>query len=153
MNYCGKCGNLLTENEKYCPSCGARVQDSEQSFDSAADASDKREHTAEFDPQDMAENKYLAAICYLGILFMLIAVLVKPNSKFVKFHANQSLLVQLAAAALSVAAAVPIAGLIVLVLSPFAAIALFVFAIMGAVWALQSRARELPIFGSIKIIN
>jgi len=43
-----------------------------------------------FDQKDVEENKYVAALSYLGILF-LVPLLLKKESPFAQFHAKQGL--------------------------------------------------------------
>lgn len=43
------------------------------------------------DPNDVNENKYLCILGYIGILFV-IPLIMRPNSPYVKYHANQGLL-------------------------------------------------------------
>lgn len=43
------------------------------------------------DPNDVKENKYLCILSYLSILFI-IPLIVKPNSRYVKYHSNQGII-------------------------------------------------------------
>lgn len=43
-----------------------------------------------FDAKDIADNKFVAALSYLGLLF-LVPLLVKKDSPFAQFHAKQGL--------------------------------------------------------------
>lgn len=43
------------------------------------------------DPNDVKENKYLCILSYLSILFI-IPLIAKPDSKYVKYHSNQGLI-------------------------------------------------------------
>ena len=47
------------------------------------------DHTNEFEAEDIQNNKVISCISYLGILFFL-PIVTAPQSKFGKFHANQS---------------------------------------------------------------
>jgi uncharacterized membrane protein len=75
-----------------------------------------------------------------------------PESKYGKFHANQGLVLFnyrfcRSASFLSI---IPIIGWILL---PFFGIAVTVFAILGIVNAVQGKAKDLPLFGKLKIIK
>jgi uncharacterized membrane protein len=48
-----------------------------------------------FDEKDVTENKYVAMLSYLGILF-LVPLLVKKESAFAQFHAKQGLVITIA---------------------------------------------------------
>ncbi len=43
------------------------------------------------DPNDVNENKYLCILSYISILFI-IPLILKPNSRYVKYHSNQGLI-------------------------------------------------------------
>ena len=53
MKFCSNCGAQCEDNVVFCPSCG-------NSFDPAkasAASADPFDHTAEFDPKDISDNK------------------------------------------------------------------------------------------------
>ena len=117
--------------------------------------------TAQFAPEDIQKNKVIAALSYLGILFFL-PLVAAPESRFGKFHANQSLVLLLAGIAGAVAISIVSAiltliwwrlAVIISVLYSVFGLALTVFAILGLVYALQGKAMELPLLNKIKIIN
>ena len=61
MKFCSNCGAQCEDNVVFCPSCG-------NSFDPAkasAASADPFDHTAEFDPKDISDNKVIAMLCYL----------------------------------------------------------------------------------------
>jgi len=43
------------------------------------------------DPIDVKENRFLCILCYISVLFVAPLVL-HPNSRYVKYHANQGLI-------------------------------------------------------------
>ena len=111
MSFCNNCGKQLSDEDKFCPSCGKPVEpvtggnaptDGEQagtngatpdfscsstSFEDFTNAADK---TDEFDAADIRDNKVYAILSYIGIL-VLVPLIAAPNSKFARFHANQGL--------------------------------------------------------------
>lgn len=170
MAFCKNCGRNLNPDEKFCPGCGARVKgEAAQSFSTGTDNNTgySGDRTAEYDPQDIEANKVVCGISYLGILFFL-PLIACPDSRFGKFHANQSLLVLILMVAAGFVSkvvgmvcgafwAIPALGAIMSVVSgvvsavcgvvPFAA---FIF---GLVNSLCGKAAELPIIGKINLIN
>jgi uncharacterized membrane protein len=92
---------------------------------------------------DVEENKVIAAIGYLGILF-LVPLLVKPNSPFAQYHARQGIALCVAAIAISIISVIPIIGWIV---GPIGGILVFILFIMGLVNALGGKTVPLPIIG------
>ena len=109
--------------------------------------------TAEFDSKDIADNKGMAVLAYIGILF-LIPLLAAPNSRFARFHANQGLVLFLAEVVLGAAGGVlgliPFVGWII---SGAIGIVCLAFMIIGIVNAANGKAKELPLIGSFKLIK
>ena len=57
-----------------------------------APAIDYSDHTAEFDPADISENKVFAMVPYLlGFIGIIIALIASHDSKYVGFHVRQAL--------------------------------------------------------------
>lgn len=121
---------------------------------------DTPDHTSEFDYDDVQNtNVVMTALTY--ILFF-IPYIFAPNSKYAKFHANQSLVYLITGTVLNVVknilgnilCLVPFIGgtvaNIVYILVYAINIALFVF---GIVHALNKQAKELPIIGGFNILK
>lgn len=54
-------------------------------------AYDVNDHTAQFDPQDVSDNKIYAMLCYLlSFVGVIIALLAAPRSPYCQFHLRQS---------------------------------------------------------------
>lgn len=144
MAFCKNCGAPMEENVRFCANCGASVDGS------TAAAGRNCDHTEEFDALDIAETKYLSIFCYLGLLFAIFALVAKPHSKFVRYHANQALVVSVLEFAAGVACIVPILGW----LAGFVAIIFSVVCmIIGIVNCCKGRAKDLPIIGRIRIFS
>ncbi|UCH77563.1 MAG: hypothetical protein JSU81_07435 [Candidatus Coatesbacteria bacterium] len=90
-----------------------------------------------YSPEEIEDGKVLAAIGYVGILF-LVPLLVKPENKFCRDHAKQGLVCALAA--------IP-------VLVPFIGWMWGVFvvtcAVMGFFAAYNGEYKPLPLFGAL----
>ncbi len=96
-----------------------------------------------FDQKDIEDNKVVAAIGYLWILF-LVPLLLKKESPFAQFHAKQGLVLCIAAIVFSV---IPFLGWL-------ANLALFVVAIMAIIKTLSGEAWEIPfVKDMVKKIN
>ncbi|MBP5233037.1 MAG: hypothetical protein J6333_06475 [Planctomycetes bacterium] len=122
--------------------------------------SDGRDLTADFDPADIAANRTVAALAYLGPLFF-VPMLLAPQSKFANFHANQGvvLCLSLVAAWIVVGMAVVILLKLPLIGFPFAVvlggaglIAAIAMMVAGVRHASAGRARELPLIGRLRIL-
>ena len=123
---------------------------------------ENNDFNAQFDPNDVEQNKVLSLFAYIGILF-LIPLLAAPNSGYARFHANQGLVLFLAdivggiiigvfTGILTVAGGLiglTIAGII----SGIIGLCIFVFMILGIVNAVTGKAKELPVIGKIRILK
>lgn len=112
--------------------------------------------TGEYDPADIEQNKVFAILAYLGIL-VLVPILGAKESKFARFHANQGLVLLIAAIAIGIVIGIlqfiPVLGIIFSIIGWVVNIALLVLCIIGIVNACNGKAKELPLIGSIKILK
>jgi len=107
-----------------------------------------KEETTNFDKTDIDSNKVMAGLAYL--LFFL-PLIVCPQSKFAKFHANQGLMLLIVAFAGNIILGIiPIIGWF---LMPVYALAIFALAIYGLVNGLSGKAVRLPVFGKYDILK
>ena len=85
----------------------------------------------------------MAVLAYLGIL-VLIPLLVEPakNSPFVRFHANQGLILLI----VGLLSAIPVLGCVVGVFC-------LVLTIMGIINAVNGRMKELPLIGRFRLLK
>ncbi len=160
MAFCRYCGKPLDENVRFCPSCGAKQDGAPESPQRTAVPED-----GGYDPSDVEKTKVVCAVSYISILFFL-PLAVYPNSRFGKFHANQSLVLLIATTILNAAVSVissiwwalpflpdfsrGITGALLSLLGwglPLAG------TIYGFVNAVNGKAKELPIIGQINLIN
>ncbi|MGB9793977.1 MAG: DUF4870 domain-containing protein [Caldisericum sp.] len=99
------------------------------------------EEFKDFDPRDVEENKVIASLSYISILF-LIPLLVKRDSKFCIEHAKQGLVLFIFGIALSIIVYIPILGWIIGFLG---GIVLFVVSLISFIYALQGKFWKIPI--------
>ncbi len=154
MATCKKCGAAMDDNAAQCPVCGAPADGARNAADSAfANLNNTADTTAEFDSRDIADNKVMAILAYIGILF-LIPLLAAQNSRFARFHTNQGLILFLAEVVLSAASGIlgliPIVGWIV---SGAVGILCLALMIIGIVNAANRKAKELPLIGGFRLIK
>lgn len=95
------------------------------------------------DPKDVEENKILAIIGYLGILF-LVPLLAKKDSPYAQFHGKQGMVLFIAEVVGYLIAVVPFIGWF---LSLLIGLFTFVLAIMGIINAAGGKMKELPLIG------
>ncbi|MGM9658042.1 MAG: zinc-ribbon domain-containing protein [Eubacteriales bacterium] len=88
MAFCSKCGTEIGDGAKFCPGCGAAVNAPVQA--QPAPDSEPRPQAAPTEDADIASNKGMAVLGYIGPLCF-IPLLAKKDSPFAQFHAKQGL--------------------------------------------------------------
>ena len=130
---CSKCGTVAADDVVFCANCGERFpmpneyqpSDNYQQTNNTYSANYQHstpfyDHTAEFDPKDVSENKVIAMLLYLmGFIGIIMALLMGNTSPYVAFHLRQALKFIVAETLLGICIIllcwtfiVPIAGLI-----------------------------------------
>lgn len=109
------------------------------------------------DVQDVENNKAYSILSYLGF-FVLIPILLDRKSPYVKFHANQGLILlvaELIAAVIStVLWFIPVAGLVLsLVIGLPLYLATVVLMVIGIINAYGGKAKKLPIIGEFELLK
>ena len=140
--FCPKCGTQIPENDHYCPTCGEPVAN-------AAKTPYESDHTAMFEASDIERTRLLSALSYLSLLFVVVALLLEPNSKFLRYHINQSIVLQIFGVVAALVAVIPVIGWIV---GCVASVAAVVFLIMGIVRAYKGQAKDLPLIGKYTVV-
>lgn len=150
MAFCTKCGTNVPEGENFCPNCGAPVAPAGNTYNQQTAYVNPSDHTEEFSGEDINRTKYLAALGYISVIFSIIGLLSEPQSKFIRFHLNQVLVLNVFAVLCTVVCIVPILGWIV---GGVGSIMALVFLIMGIVRSCKGKAVELPIIGKYTILH
>lgn len=125
-----------------------------QSINNTADT------TADYTAEDIEQNKVMALLAYLGLLF-LVPMFAAPNSKYARYHANQGLVLSLAAVAFGIVYVILVFLLLAISwrltfltsILGLLWIAYPVLAVIGIINALNGKAKELPLIGKIKILK
>ena len=105
MKICPNCHAQLDDSSIFCTSCGTQFgavppqqnavppqQNAVPPQPAFAPAYDPYDHTAEFDPKDISDNKVFAMLCYLMDFFgIIVALLATHSSKYTMFHVRQAL--------------------------------------------------------------
>lgn len=166
MTFCGKCGTKVENNVRFCPSCGAdlaagqpggtqaKVESAVHNFTNTSDS------TGTFHPNDIAQNKAMAILAYFGFL-ALIPFFAAKESPYARFHALQGINLMICEIAYGIAYWI-VTSLILAIswrlwfitsILSLVYILFGVIAIIGIVNAAQGKAKELPIFGKIRIVK
>lgn len=165
MAFCGKCGQQVNEGVKFCPSCGAPMSAArEPVFNKLNDTVDD---TGQFTPQEIEEGKVMSILAYLGIL-VLVPILAGKESKYIRFHANQGLILCLAWIAWVIIDGVLNAVLRAILwrglsmwnlyyttswILDLVYLVIGVLAIIGIINVVNGRAKELPFVGKYRILK
>lgn len=156
MKFCPNCNTAVDDNATFCTVCGA-------SFNAAPAGGapvyappvmNDYDHTAEFDANDVAANKFYASLGYIfGFLGVIIAFIAKKDSAFVEFHARQALKISIVSALVGIITAVlcwtfivPFAGMILIA-------ALEIISYICFFDALKGNAKEPAIIRSLKFLK
>lgn len=107
--------------------------------------------TAQYDPADIQSSTLMSVLCYFSIL-VFIPIFVAKDSAYTKFHANQGLILAIVAVISSVIMKALSFGIIEFVCS-IINIAVVVLSVIGIINAVNGKAKELPLIGSIKILK
>ncbi len=104
MKVCPNCNAQLDDSAAFCMNCGTKFADATQQTGSTqpvyqtqpqpgyAPVYDPYDHTAEFDPKDISENKVISMLAYLlGTIGVIIALLAGNTSPYAGFHVRQAL--------------------------------------------------------------
>jgi len=140
MAYCRQCGTQIPDNASFCPSCGAKNEFSQNTQEQYGYGSQAK---------DVEDNKLISILCYFGI-FLLIPLLTRPNSPFVKFHSNQGLVLFLFSLVSGAAAKIPFMGGLIGVVCGIFTLVCF---IMGIVNVCNGEKKELPLLGQLQILK
>lgn len=150
MAYCKNCGAHISDDAVFCGECGAPVSGGARMSRYA----DVYDHTADFDPEDISNNKVVAMAAYiLGMVGIVIALLAAPDSQYAAFHSRQALklsitntLLTFAMVLLSWTIIVPIAGAVCIVI-------LWVVRIICFFQVCSGKAKEAPIIRSLGFLR
>ncbi len=177
MKFCPRCNSALEDSAKFCTTCGANFVEQaqepqpQQAYNAANNAGaqyappyqggynqppvapviDAFDHTAEFDANDISENKVIAMLIYLsGIVGILIALLSQNKSEYVAFHLRQELKIMVCSALSVFLAIVPFIGVFAM------GIAIIILAVVQIICffdVCKGKAKEPAIVRNIKFLK
>lgn len=150
MKTCPYCNSQIDDNAATCPNCGNQqpAPGYGQPYSQPVGYAplDPNDHTADFRPEDIAENKIFAIATYfLGAIGIIIALLANKESPFLKFHIKQSLRLIVAQAIVALATIVLSFTIIGALAGGVFLIILTVVEIICIVDVCKGRAKDAPI--------
>ena len=158
MKQCPNCGAMLNDDAGFCTNCGMQFPGGQagpgyggpQQYYSR----DPHDHTAEFHPADIAENKVICMAVYLlGYLGLILAFLSSNQSPYVAFHVRQALKIEVVNFLLLLIAILLAWTLIVPVLAGVCTFILFIVRIICFFQVCGNKAKEPPIVGSFGFLK
>lgn len=109
MKYCAKCGAQMDDNLTFCPNCG--TPSGAAAAPAAATVINATDHTAEFDPKDISDNKVVAMLPYISsFIGIIVASIIAKESPYVAFHVRQALKLMICQMICCIAFIIPILG-------------------------------------------
>ena len=116
-----------------------------------------KDRTAEFDAEDIKKNKIMGILSYLSFL-VVIPMFAAKDSKWARFHANNGLILAILEMGLCILfgllGMIPYAGFILWIIGWMCCLVPIALSVFGIIFAVQGKARDLPVIGGkIKIIR
>ncbi len=96
----------------------------------------------------VSNDKLMGILSYISVL-VLIPILTKPSSDFVRFHANQGLVLLIIELASIVVSLIPIIGLISVLIN----IGTLVLSVIGILNVCNDQMKPLPVIGGIQLLK
>lgn len=169
MAICKNCGIEIPEGKETCESCGesapqAQQPQYQQTIQQGAQrltklAQDTADETGGIDPADIQKNKVMGGLAYF--LFFL-PLIVCPESKYGRFHANQGLMYLFLCIAGGIVGGILSSVLYTItwrlywvssLVSAVIWLAILAVGIIGLINGFSGKAKELPVIGKFRIIK
>ena len=119
-----------------------------------APMTDPTDHTSEFAADDVAENKPFALLIYIGgIIGLIIALFLKKDSAYLKFHIRQGIKIYLAETLLTVICSLAIVLVVPFFVYSVAMIILIIVRLICFLTQLRASQRNLPLLRVLTSLN
>lgn len=113
---------------------------------------DTTDHTSEFEAEDIAQNRAMGILAYIGIL-VLVPIFAAKGSKWARWHANRGLILLICEAAVCITfgllALIPYVGFVFSILEYLTLLAITGLVVFGIVTAAQGKAKDFPLVGGL----
>lgn len=156
---CPKCGAQVTDGSTFCTNCGNPISNPQmnnpqmgmpQMNRQQVVYSDPTDHTAEFSPADISDNKVMAMLPYLmGTIGIIIALLASKESPYTYFHVRQALKMTVVTILLSIVSVLLCFTVIVPIAGGICAVIIFVLRIISFFSVCSGKAKEPAIISKL----
>ena len=169
MKYCPNCGSGIADEATFCPNCGNGVGNPANPAPGdipnpgyapgynpppVYPAYDPYDHTAEFDPKVISENKVICMLSYqASYIGIFVALLMASSSKYVSFHVREALKIEVAILLASLITGVLCWTIIVPIAYGILVVALAVIRIICFFQICKGQAKEPAIIRSLKFMK
>ena len=152
MKFCPNCHLTYDDTANVCGQCGGPLQVIPQQVPQAQPAYDPTDHTAEFNPRDISDNKVFAMLPYLmSFIGVIIALLAAPSSPFTMFHVRQGLKISVTSILVTIVGAIiPFLGWLA---AGICAIVILVVEIICFFRVCKGQAKEPPIIKNLGFLK
>ncbi|MBQ3861278.1 MAG: zinc ribbon domain-containing protein [Clostridia bacterium] len=152
MKFCPNCHLTYDDTANVCGQCGGPLQVIPQQVPQAQPAYDPTDHTAEFNPRDISDNKVFAMLPYLmSFIGVIIALLAAPSSPYTMFHVRQGLKISVTSILVTIVGAIiPFLGWIA---AGICAIVILVVEIICFFRVCKGQAKEPPIIKNLGFLK
>ena len=146
MKFCPNCRTAYDDAANVCGQCGTPLV-----YVQPQPMSEPHDHTAEFNPADISDNKVLAMVPYLfGWAGIIIALLAAGTSPYASFHVKQALKIQIVLALSMFLGIIPILGWIAIGIY---SIVSAVITIISFLSVCRGEAKEPVLISSLKFLK
>lgn len=160
MKNCPNCNAQLNDDAVFCVNCGAQLganpQQNVYAQPMATPAANPTDHTSEFAPEEVSENRLFAATVYLlSVVGIAIALLANINNKseYLKFHIKQGLKLFIANMIVTVASLVLCWTFIVPFAGAICSLIILVVDVICFIQTLRNKSVEPPIISGIGFLK
>ena len=160
MAFCNNCGNKVGDNASFCGNCGTPIEKkAETNNESNQDTSSNNAKASKPASSYSNDNTLMGVMSYLGPLVLIPIFAAKGNS-FIRFHANQGLVLFIAEilwyVLLELITHLPyllIFSILYDVVYYVGICFMLLMIILGVISIVKGEEKELPVIGSIRIIK
>ena len=146
MKFCPNCRTAYDDSANVCSQCNTPLV-----YAQPQPTSEPHDHTAEFNPADISDNKVLAMVPYLfGWAGIIIALLAAGTSPYASFHVKQALKIQIVLALSMFLGIIPILGWIAIGIYGIISVVITIISFFSVC---KGEAKEPVLISSLKFLK